>query len=81
MAKKKDGFGRIGDLKIVINQNPKPAAKKAYYAIRLQMPDGEEVCALFTEKQVALAVERAKKNPEDVIEAGNIFQKIQDLID
>lgn len=78
---KKVKVGRLGDLKIVVNQDPKPTANKSYYAIRLQLPDGKEISALFTESQVAQAVLRAKKNPEDVPEASSIFQKIQDLVD
>lgn len=85
MAKDQSGkkvkMGRIGDLKIVANQNAKPAASKQYYALRVQLPSGEEVSALFTESQVAAAILRAKKNPEDVPVAGDLFGKIRDALD
>jgi hypothetical protein len=66
-------IGRIGDIVIVANQKPKPGANKEYFALRVQLASGKEVNALFSEKQLADAIKRAEKNPEDVPKAGNIF--------
>jgi hypothetical protein len=69
-AKNKEGrtvkSGRLGDLKIVINQDRKPTANAEYYAIRAQHPDGCEIALLFTASEIERAAKRAEKNPEDV---------------
>lgn len=58
--------GRLGDLKIVINKDRHPAANSEYFALRTQLPDGDEVAMLFTRKEIERAMDRAKKNSEDV---------------
>jgi hypothetical protein len=69
-AKDKQGqtvkSGRLGDLKIVINQDRGSTASAEYYAIRAQLPDGKETALLFTAKEIEKAAQRAAKNPEDV---------------
>ena len=74
-------IGRIGDLKVVQNQDPHPAANKHYYALRIQDSLGQEYNALFTENELARAMKRAKKNPEDVPVAENLYDKLKDLLD
>jgi len=59
---------RIGDLKEVINRNPRFHAAKKYNYIRVQFPNGMEVPLLFTNNQIKRAIERANKNPEDLPE-------------
>jgi hypothetical protein len=58
--------GRIADVVEVHNQEGKFGSADTYYAIRLQLENGEEKTALFTEHELKTAVERAEKNPEDV---------------
>ncbi|MDD5697661.1 MAG: hypothetical protein PHH77_03505 [Victivallaceae bacterium] len=53
-----------GDLVEVENQNPHPAANKAYYAALL-IVNGEKNNMLLTANEVRRALQRAKKNPED----------------
>lgn len=74
-------IGRIGDIVIVANQKPKPGANKQYLALRLQLPSGKELSALFTEKQVKDAISRAAKNPEDVPTAYNLFDWLKMKLD
>lgn len=57
---------RIGDLQKVENQKKYPSAALEYNHIRVQLEDGREIHLLFTDKEVARADERAKKNPEDL---------------
>lgn len=61
---------RIGDVLIVENTNKITNADSEYYYIRVQMPDGEETPLMFTESELKIAVERAKKNVEDVPKVG-----------
>lgn len=74
-------IGRIGDLKVVTNQNPKLNAAKNYTALRVQEESGREISLLFTENELQRARARAIKNPEDVPAANGIFDKIRDLVD
>lgn len=57
---------RIGDLTVVKNKNKHRLAKDKYFHVRLQKECGEETSALFTEKEIERALQRAKKNPEDL---------------
>ena len=57
---------RIGDLQRVFNKNPHWAACEKYNHIRVQLPDGQELSLLLTDKEVQRARERANKNPEDL---------------
>jgi hypothetical protein len=62
----------------VENKNQKFGAAKKYIAIQVENEDGKgEKCLLFTEHQLKVAEERAKKNPEDLTKKGFIT----DLID
>lgn len=56
---------RIGDVQRLPNIKPKPAAAKHYNLVRLQLPDGEETVAAFTDHELTRAIARGKKNPED----------------
>lgn len=65
MAKPKQGR-RIGDLVQVDNLERKPAAAAKYNCIRVQFPDGRERPLLLTDHEVRRALNRARKNPEDI---------------
>lgn len=73
-------LGRIGDAVLIENMSKKFGANKTYYLVRLQMPDGEEVDAMFTEDQIDTAIDRAKANPEDVPK-NTIIDKVRDALD
>lgn len=62
--------GRLGDLQEVLNQDKLPAAAKKYSHLRVQLPSGEETSLLFTDYEIKKAIERAKKNPEDLPQVG-----------
>jgi len=85
MAKSTTGkpvrIGRIGDLKVVANQSPKPAANAQYFAIRVQGARGSEATLLLTRHEVERALTRAKNNPEDVPTAANLFDRLRDACD
>lgn len=68
---------RLGDLQEVDNTNPHPAANLKYNHIRVQFPSGCEHSLLFTDAEILRAMERAKKNPEDVPQV----TWIRDLLD
>lgn len=72
---------RIGDLIRVENKNPKPAANGSYLGIRIQLEDGTETWAFFTDSQIKAGIERARKNNEDIPEMKGIFNKLQDMMD
>ena len=57
---------RLGDVILVENMKKKPAAAAKYNHLRVQFPDGCERRLLFTDSQIRVALERAKKNPEDL---------------
>lgn len=73
--------GRIGDLQLVRNQLKQPRARDYYYLLRMQLPSGKEIPALFTPKQIADAISRAHKNPEDVTKADSLLNKLADWLD
>lgn len=52
----------------VDNQDRKFGSSNEYYPCRLEDEDGNDVNALFTKDQIATAVQRALRNPEDVPE-------------
>jgi hypothetical protein len=68
---------RIGDVLIIENTNKITNADSEYYYIRVQMPDGSELPLMFTDYEFNEAIERAKRNPEDVPETS----WIRDLLD
>ena len=72
---------RIGDLIRVENKNQKSSANRSYLAIRLQLEDGTETWAFFTDSQIKDGIERARKNNEDIPEMKGIFGKLQDMMD
>lgn len=61
---------RIGDVLIIENTKKVTNADNEYYYIRVQLPDGTEVPLMFTDTEFNVAVERAKKNEEDVPKVG-----------
>ena len=69
--------GRIGDAIRVKNQESKTSANEDYLYTRIQLEDGEELELLFTDEQITTAIERAKKNPEDLPE----INWLRDLLD
>ena len=58
---------RLGDLQIVHNKNPHWKAASKYNHLRVQFPNGEERSLLFTDHEIEKALERARKNPEDLL--------------
>jgi hypothetical protein len=68
---------RIADLVKVENKQPHWAANKEYNAVRIQFPNGEEKTLLFTDSEIAKALDRAQKNSEDVPK----ISKLKDLFD
>lgn len=68
---------RIGDLQTVENKNAHRLAAKEYKHLRVQLENGEEIHILLTEKELNRAIERAKKNPEDLPKVG-FFQNLLD---
>ena len=58
---------RMADLQIVDNQNKLPAAAKTYNHIRVEYND-KNISLLFTDKEIGMALNRADKNPEDLLE-------------
>ena len=57
---------RLGDIMTVENKLKHFAANSTYNHIRAQFPNGEEKSLLFTDAEIKKALERAKKNPEDL---------------
>ena len=57
---------RLGDIQKVINSKPHWADAASYNHIRVQFPNGDERSLLFTDKDIQKALDRAKKNPEDI---------------
>jgi len=58
---------RIADLQRIKNQKKFSAAAKTYNHIRVEL-NGENVSLLFTDDEIAKALNRADKNPEDLLE-------------
>lgn len=59
---------RIGDCVLVDNMKKKPAAAAKYNHLRVQFPDGVERKLLFTDSQIRVALDRAYKNSEDLLD-------------
>lgn len=57
---------RIGDIQKVQNSKQHWVANSEYNFIRVQLSNGKEVALLLTDKELARAIERATKNPEDL---------------
>lgn len=57
---------RLADIQEVLNENPHWAAAKKYNHVRIEFPNGEEKSLLFTDAEIARALTRAEKNPEDL---------------
>lgn len=55
---------RVGNLVYVKNQNKKKSANNEYYAVVLKN-SSNYASYLFTDVEIAVAQERARKNPED----------------
>ena len=70
-------MSRIGDLKNVENTKKHFAANSKYNYIRVELEDGKEIPLLFTDAEIKRAVDRAKKNPEDLPKVN----KIRDMFD
>jgi hypothetical protein len=58
---------RLGDLQVVNNKNPHWKAASKYNHLRVQFPSGVERSLLFTDNEIKNALERAAKNPEDIL--------------
>lgn len=56
---------RVGNLVHVKNQNKKKSANNEYYAVVLK--NSTYTSYLFTDVEIAVAQERARKNPEDQV--------------
>jgi hypothetical protein len=67
---------RVGNLVHVKNQNKKKAANNEYYAVVLKN-SSNYASYLFTDVEIAVAQERARKNPEDQAER-NLISNILD---
>ena len=64
---------KAGRIILVENKNQHFAAKDQYLSIWVEDADGSnERCLLFTERELNIAEERAKKNSEDIPEKGVI---------
>lgn len=68
---------RIGDLQKVDNKEQHWAANAKYNFIRVQTPEGKELPLLFTDKEIARALVRAQRNPED-LPTVNTFRNLFD---
>lgn len=52
----------------VNNEDRKFGSTKEYFPCRIEDEEGNIINALFTEDQIATAVQRALRNPEDIPE-------------
>ena len=68
---------RLGDLQEVDNKNPHWKAASKYNHLRVQFPNGDEKSRLFTDHEIQKALDRAAKNPEDVLQGS----WVRDLFD
>jgi len=68
---------RIGDINEVENKGRKFGSAACYYHARVQFEHGGESHLLLTDHQVAIAMQRANKNLEDLVEPS----KIRDTLD
>lgn len=57
---------RIGDVQKVVNKDRKFGAASEYNHLRVQLEDKTELHLLFTDSEIQRALDRAKKNPEDL---------------
>lgn len=71
------GFGHVLPVK---NKAAHGAADFWYYHIRAVDACGHHVDLLLTQEQVAIAVVRAHKNPEDLLRPQTWFQKLWDQL-
>lgn len=79
------GSGRIADVRIVKNLpshrdlHPRTRSEpdRFWYALRVQLPAGDEHDLLLTQVEMARAIKRARHNPEDVPRQG-IVRKLLD---
>jgi hypothetical protein len=60
----------------VVNADRRFGSNTEYYPCYITRGDGAVVPALFTQHQIAEAVERAAKNPEDVDDRATWLDKI-----
>ena len=68
---------RLADLQEVDNKNPHWKAASKYNHLRVQFPNGDEKSLLFTDHEIQKALDRAAKNPEDVLQVS----WVRDLFD
>jgi hypothetical protein len=68
---------RLGNVVLVDNQNRKKSANSQYYAVMLKNINNVYHPYLFTEIEMVVALERAKKNVEDQVEQ-SLLSKILD---
>lgn len=59
-----------GNIIRVYNKKRKPTANNYYWFSYVQLPSGEEIPIMLTEKELERAKSRAKKNVEDCPEKG-----------
>jgi hypothetical protein len=70
MEAKKVKAKRIGDVQKVANKGRKFGAASEYNHLRVQFEDNTELHLLFTDSEIRRAIDRAKKNPEDLPKVG-----------
>ena len=68
MAKRTSWKVRMGKLIRVVNKGRKAGANLTYLLTKIQDENGYEFYALFTDHQIDVALARAEKNPEDVVQ-------------
>jgi len=68
---------RMGKLIRVPNKARRAGANESYLLTKVQLPGGKENYVLLTDHQIKVAINRAGKNPEDVIET----VRLMDLVD
>lgn len=60
----------------VDNRERKFGSADEYFPVRVITMEGQVINALFTQDQLATAIQRALRNPEDIPENTTIWQRI-----
>jgi len=60
-----EGTVKNGNILRVYNKNRKTNAKKYYWFEWVQLPSGEEIPIMLTEREFQIVMERAARNVED----------------
>lgn len=60
----------------VDNKERKFGASDEYFPVRVVTEDGQTINALFTQDQLATAIQRALRNPEDIPENTTLWERI-----